>query len=65
MSLMAARIRGAKRVVAFEVAEKRIEAARQCGADAVINPAIQDAERAALEITDGEGFDVVIECAGQ
>ena len=65
MSLMAARIRGAKRVVAFEVAEKRIEAARQCSADAVINPAVEDAERAALEITDSEGFDVVIECAGQ
>jgi (R,R)-butanediol dehydrogenase/meso-butanediol dehydrogenase/diacetyl reductase len=65
MSLMAARIRGAKRVVAFEVAEKRIAVALACGADAVINPAVQDAERAALEMTDGQGFDVVIECAGQ
>jgi (R,R)-butanediol dehydrogenase/meso-butanediol dehydrogenase/diacetyl reductase len=65
MALMAARIRGAKRVVAFEVAEKRIEAARLCGADAVINPALQDPEKAALEITNGQGFDVVIECAGQ
>ena len=65
MSLMAARIRGAKRVVAFEVAEKRIEAARMCGADAVVNPAVQDPERAAREMTDGDGFDVVIECAGQ
>ena len=43
MSLMAARIIGVKQVVAFEVAEKRIEAARRCGADAVINPAVQDA----------------------
>jgi (R,R)-butanediol dehydrogenase/meso-butanediol dehydrogenase/diacetyl reductase len=65
MSLMAARIVGVKRVVAFEVAEKRIEAARRCGANAVINPAAQDALSAALEITDGQGFDVVIECAGQ
>lgn len=65
MSLMAARILGAKRVVAFEVAEKRIEAALACGADAVINPAAQDAERATLEMTNGQGFDVVIECAGQ
>jgi (R,R)-butanediol dehydrogenase/meso-butanediol dehydrogenase/diacetyl reductase len=65
MSLMAARIVGVKRVVAFEVAEKRIEAARRCGANAVINPAAQDALSAALEITDGRGFDVVIECAGQ
>ncbi len=65
MSLMAARIIGVKQVVAFEVAEKRIEAARRCGADAVINPAVQDALHAALEMTDGQGFDVVIECAGQ
>ncbi len=65
MSLMAARIIGVKRVVAFEVAEKRIEAARRCGADAVINPAFQDALQATLEMTDGQGFDVVIECAGQ
>jgi (R,R)-butanediol dehydrogenase/meso-butanediol dehydrogenase/diacetyl reductase len=65
MSLMAARIVGVKRIVAFEVAEKRIEAARRCGADAVINPAAQDALSAALEVTDGQGFDVVIECAGQ
>jgi (R,R)-butanediol dehydrogenase / meso-butanediol dehydrogenase / diacetyl reductase len=65
MSIMAARIRGARRIVAFEVAERRIEAARLCGADHVINPGSQDPERAALEVTDGAGFDVVIECAGQ
>jgi (R,R)-butanediol dehydrogenase/meso-butanediol dehydrogenase/diacetyl reductase len=65
MALMAARIRGVKRVIAFEVSEKRIEAARLCGSDAVINPLIQDPEIAALEATGGEGFDVVIECAGQ
>ena len=65
MALMAARIRGAKRVVAFEIAKKRIEAARLCGADAVINPLTQDPESAAREVTGGEGFDVVIECAGQ
>ncbi len=65
MALMAARIRGAKQVVALEVAEKRVAAARQCGADAVIDPGRQDPEKAALEMTGGQGFDVVIECAGQ
>jgi threonine dehydrogenase-like Zn-dependent dehydrogenase len=54
-----------KRVVALEVAERRIEAARHCGANAVINPAVQDALQATLEMTDGQGFDGVIECAGQ
>jgi (R,R)-butanediol dehydrogenase / meso-butanediol dehydrogenase / diacetyl reductase len=65
MSLMAARIRGAKQVVAFEVAERRIEAARLCGADAVIDPSREDAGARALELTGGQGFDVVLECAGQ
>jgi len=64
MALMAARIRGAKRVVAIEVAERRIQAARLCGADAVIDPSRQDPLKQALEVTCGEGFDVVIECAG-
>jgi len=65
MALMAARLRGAKRVIAIEMAERRIEAAKQCGADAVINPTREDVEKRALEITGGEGFDLVMECAGQ
>jgi len=65
MTLMAARLRGVKRVVAFEVAEKRIAAARLCGADAVIDPIREDPEKAGLAATEGEGFDVVVECAGQ
>jgi (R,R)-butanediol dehydrogenase / meso-butanediol dehydrogenase / diacetyl reductase len=65
MSLMAARLQGAGRVVAVEMAERRIEAARQCGADAIIDPSREDPEKAALELTNGQGFDLVIECAGQ
>ncbi len=65
MALMAARIRGAKRVVAVEVAERRIEAARICGADDVIDPSREDPGKRAMELTNGQGFDVVIECAGQ
>ena len=65
MALMAARLRGVKRVVAVEMAERRMEAAKQCGADEVIDPTREDAEKRALEITSGEGFDLVMECAGQ
>src|SRR5579863_5388291 len=65
MALMAARIQGAKRVVAVEVAARRIQAALECGADAVIDPSNSDPEAQAREITGGDGFDVVIECAGQ
>lgn len=65
MALMAARIQGAKRIVAVEVSERRIQAALDCGADAVIDPRRGDAEKQAREFTGGDGFEVVIECAGQ
>jgi (R,R)-butanediol dehydrogenase/meso-butanediol dehydrogenase/diacetyl reductase len=65
LSLLAAVIQGAKRVVAVEVAARRLEVARQCGASDVINPNVEDPFRRAQEITEGEGFDVVVECAGQ
>jgi (R,R)-butanediol dehydrogenase/meso-butanediol dehydrogenase/diacetyl reductase len=65
MCLMAARLRGVKRVVAIEMAERRIEAARQCGADGIIDPTHESPEKRALELTNGEGFDLVMECAGQ
>jgi (R,R)-butanediol dehydrogenase/meso-butanediol dehydrogenase/diacetyl reductase len=65
MALLAATLRGAKRVVAVEVAHRRKETAKKLGATDVIDPAKEDPERRALEITAGEGFDVVVECAGQ
>jgi (R,R)-butanediol dehydrogenase/meso-butanediol dehydrogenase/diacetyl reductase len=64
MNLMAARILGAKRAVVLEVAERRIKTALECGATAVINPSVEDPHSRALELTDGDGFDVVVECAG-
>jgi (R,R)-butanediol dehydrogenase / meso-butanediol dehydrogenase / diacetyl reductase len=65
MALMAANLRGAKRVVAVEVAQRRKDTAKKLGATEVIDPATEDAEKRALAITEGEGFDVVMECAGQ
>lgn len=64
MSLMAARLQGARQVVVFEVAERRIETAKRCGASLIIDPSREDAEKRALEVTNGKGFDLVVECAG-
>ncbi len=64
MTIMATRIFGCAHVVAFEIASRRQEAARLCGAEAVVNPAKEDAEKRGLEMTDGQGFDLVVECAG-
>lgn len=65
MTLMAARILGAKQVVAVEVATRRIEAAMRCGATSIINPRVDDPIAEAAKITGGDGFDIVVECAGQ
>jgi (R,R)-butanediol dehydrogenase/meso-butanediol dehydrogenase/diacetyl reductase len=65
MALLAATLRGAKRVVAVEVAQRRKETAKKLGATDVIDPNEGDPEKRALDITEGEGFDVVMECAGQ
>ncbi|MGA9061738.1 MAG: 2,3-butanediol dehydrogenase [Terracidiphilus sp.] len=65
MTLLAAILRGAKQVVAVEVAQRRKETAKELGASEVIDPLQEDPEKRALDITDGEGFDVVIECVGQ
>lgn len=64
MAIQAARIAGAKMIVAFEPAAKRQELAKQCGANWVINPVSQDPMKEISELTDGEGANVVIECAG-
>lgn len=65
MAILAARIFGVKNVTAVEVSEPRIEAASSCGANEVINPSREGAEKRWLDITDGQGFDLVVECAGQ
>lgn len=64
MSIMATRIFGCAHVVAFEIASRRREAARLCGAEEVVNPATEDAEKRGRELTGGQGFDLVVECAG-
>ena len=65
MTLLAATLREARQVVAVEVAQRRKETARKLGASEVIDPSKEDPEKRALDITEGQGFDVVIECAGQ
>jgi len=64
MAVQAAKIAGAK-VIAFEPAEKRKELALKCGASAVINPLSQDPIAEIQKRTDGEGSNVVMECAGR
>ena len=65
MAIMTARILGVKDITAVETQGRRIEAARVAGAVEIINPADENAEERARALTDGQGFDLVVECVGQ
>jgi D-arabinose 1-dehydrogenase-like Zn-dependent alcohol dehydrogenase len=49
------------RVIAVDVAAHKFDACRKAGADETINPHNCDAAAALLDLTDGEGVDVVID----
>ena len=55
---------GASTVIAVEPAPARARAAEESGADHVVDPTQTDVEAALVELTDGKGPNVVIECAG-
>lgn len=54
---------GAK-VITSEIMEGRIKLAQEMGMDYVINPKEKDLVEEVMKITDGEGPNVVIDCAG-
>lgn len=62
--ISAARMRGPARVVAVDVLEGRLEVARKCGADVVINANQENVGRLVREITGGYGCDVYLEASG-
>jgi alcohol dehydrogenase len=51
-------------VIAIDMAAARLDAAKQFGADVLINNTQQDATAAVMELTDGLGADVAIEAVG-
>lgn len=66
-SICVAKIFGAKRIIAIDIMEEKLEWAKQCGATDTVLSKIDDydsARNGVLEITDGRGADVVIESGG-
>jgi len=56
--------RGVASIIASDVSEKRLAAAKAIGADVLIRADAEDAVETVLQATDGRGADVVIEAAG-
>lgn len=59
-----AKIYGAKKIVAFDIDEGRLELAKRMGADDVVNTKDPSYMEAAMSFTDGKGYDYVFEAAG-
>jgi (R,R)-butanediol dehydrogenase/meso-butanediol dehydrogenase/diacetyl reductase/L-iditol 2-dehydrogenase len=59
-----ARLSGGSRATLFEPVAWKREAARKAGAEHVLDPLAPGFQEAAMAVTDGRGFDVIIECSG-
>jgi L-iditol 2-dehydrogenase len=58
-----AKVRGARKVILVDIQERRLELAREFGADVFINGAAEKVEERVREETDGDGATVVIVAA--
>lgn len=56
---------GASRVIAVDVSEEKLAAARGLGATDTVNGALEDAAERVMELTGGEGVDVAFEALGR
>lgn len=56
---------GAKQIIAIDVSDEKLEAAKQLGATDVVNSAKQDVHETVFEMTDGRGVDVAFEALGR
>jgi alcohol dehydrogenase len=63
-AIMSARLFSPSHIVAIDLADSRLDAAKQFGADVTVNPTRQDPEQLIAELTDGLGADVAIEAVG-
>eukprot|EP01104_Vermistella_antarctica_P011203 TRINITY_DN3106_c0_g1_i1.p1 TRINITY_DN3106_c0_g1~~TRINITY_DN3106_c0_g1_i1.p1 ORF type:complete len:416 (-),score=49.41 TRINITY_DN3106_c0_g1_i1:35-1219(-) len=62
--LCAAKLKHPARLVAVDMINSRLEVARKCGADILLNPDEVDVVKEVKAMTSGYGCDVYIECAG-
>jgi len=64
LALQSIKMMGAVKLTLIEPITERRELAKKLGADFIIDPMAQDVTSAAMEITGGLGYDVVIDCSG-
>jgi 2-desacetyl-2-hydroxyethyl bacteriochlorophyllide A dehydrogenase len=55
---------GARRIITLDLEEYRLEVSRAIGATHTLNPEKDDAVQAVMDLTDGQGADMVVEAVG-
>jgi S-(hydroxymethyl)glutathione dehydrogenase/alcohol dehydrogenase len=63
--IQVAKVFGAAEIIAVDVREEKLEAAKLSGATDVVNAAQEETARRILELTDGKGVDVAFEATGR
>ena len=63
-AIMSSRLYSPSHIVAIDLSDQRLDAAKQFGADIVINNGREDPVAALVEVTEGLGVDVAIEAVG-
>ena len=63
-TIMTAKLYTPSQIIAIDLADARLERAREFGADVTINNGVEDAKARVLELTGGEGVDVAVEAVG-
>lgn len=58
------KIAGVGKILAVDISERKLEGAKAVGADCCINARSVDAIEKIMELTNGRGVDIAIECAG-
>jgi alcohol dehydrogenase len=64
-AIMTARLFSPSHIVAIDIADRRLEAAKQFGADVTVNSGVSDPLHVVQSMTDGLGADVTIEAVGR
>lgn len=59
-----ARMRNPALLIALDLADNRLEKAKEFGADLVMNPQKEDVTKKVMELTDGYGCDIYLEATG-
>jgi threonine dehydrogenase-like Zn-dependent dehydrogenase len=64
LALQCVKAMGARRICVFDIDEKKLELARNLGADLAVNTGAPDFLQNAVSLTNGNGFDVALEAGG-